>query len=444
MGGLHRGDDPEVRHPLDVLDAQHLRVLEAESRLRAGAAEGVCHGVEGHQPPAVADRVDGDLEPLGGGRGRDLVHVLAGRHQEAEVAGVVAVGLEQRRAAAPQGAVGVELDATDRQAGVGIDLGAAREPAREQRRVVGEEDGRPQRQLARLAQRRVGADLLLPHPHVGHRGQPQRGAVAGGRDQPAPQVGVRGGRQPPLGEPHRVVDQHAGRMPRRVAQEAAAGGVGDRGIDLQLRHRAGVEQGGMAVDPLEPNGMAGDRRGQRFMGGEALLRPAVLVPSPAAHPGARGELAGRLAHPPHHLFIAGDADQVDLLQRLAEAAEVRVGVDQPRGDGAAGEVDHPGPRAGERRGAGVRPQIDDPPAAHGEAPLDFRRRLDGIEDPVPQDEVGTVLSMGRARRDGERRGEQQKTQGRPHSRRHFDISPGSSPHGVIPRECKEQAIRKHL
>ncbi len=87
-----------------------------------------------------------------------------------------------------------------------------------------------------------------------------------------------------------------------------------------------------------------------------------------------------------------------------------VGVDQAGGDRAAGEVDHPRPGPPEPRGAGVRAEVYDPPAADGEAPLDPARRLDGIEDPVTQDEVGGVLCIGKLRGGDDHRPEQQKAQ----------------------------------
>ena len=186
--------------------------------------------------------------PLAAARAGDRLQVIAGRYQQAEVAGVVAVGLEQRGAAAAQGAVGIELDAAHGEPGVGVDLRAALEPVGEQRRVVGEEDRRPQRQLAGLPERRVGPVVAVADPHVGHRGQPERHTVAGGPAERAPAVRVRGRGQPALGPPLGVVDQHAGGAPRLVAQEAAAGGVLDGGVDPQDLHRPGVDQGGVAVD----------------------------------------------------------------------------------------------------------------------------------------------------------------------------------------------------
>ena len=71
-----------------------------------------------------------------------------------------------------------------------------------------------------------------------------------------------------------------------------------------------------------------------------------------------------------------------------------MGVDQPRRDGPAMKVDHPRRRAAQRGGAGVRPEVDDPPAAHRESPLHPARRLHRIEDAVLQKEVGAVLRKG--------------------------------------------------
>ena len=71
-----------------------------------------------------------------------------------------------------------------------------------------------------------------------------------------------------------------------------------------------------------------------------------------------------------------------------------MGVDQARRHRPAVKVDDPGRRPAQGLGAGVRSEVDDPPAAHRQAPLDPARRMHGIEDAVLQKEVGPVLRKG--------------------------------------------------
>ncbi len=74
-----------------------------------------------------------------------------------------------------------------------------------------------------------------------------------------------------------------------------------------------------------------------------------------------------------------------------------MGVDEARGDGAAGEVDDLGCRSGQGRGAGVGAQIDDAALAHRQAALDGAGRGHRVEAAVAQDQVGGVLGEGRNR-----------------------------------------------
>ncbi len=164
MGGLHGGDDPQPGHALDVLHPQHLRVLQAEADLRSRTTQGPLHGVDGHQAAAVADGVDPHLEAGGQGAPGDLLEVVAGRNQQPEVLGIVAVGLDQGGAAAAQGAVDVHLDATHGEPRVGIDLRTALEPAVEEVLVVAEEHGGSQGELAGPAQGVVGPVVGVADP----------------------------------------------------------------------------------------------------------------------------------------------------------------------------------------------------------------------------------------------------------------------------------------
>ena len=144
------------------------------------------------------------------------------------------------------------------------------------------------------------------------------------------------------------------------------------------------------------------------MSGELLLGPDVLVPAPAAHPGALRHFRSGLTHPADDLVVRWGGRQVHLLQRAAKAGKVGVGIDQPGGDGAAGQVDHLGLRTAKTGGARVGTEVDDTAAAHGETALDAARGLHRVKHPVLQDEVGTVLCKGGSDGRQDRQTEQKK------------------------------------
>ena len=96
---------------------EDLRVLDPEAGVpRAGVlAQGRLVGVEDDPVGPVADRVGPHLEAVSEGEARGLEDSLGWRHQEAHVAGIVRVGLEERGAAGAESAVGVELHRADGQ-----------------------------------------------------------------------------------------------------------------------------------------------------------------------------------------------------------------------------------------------------------------------------------------------------------------------------------------
>ena len=154
--------------------------------------------------------------------------------------------------------------------------------------------------------------------------------------------------------------------------------------------------------------MIGDRLRQRVAVGKALAGPAVLVPAAAEDPGAARMRRGGLADPPDHLLVARGADEVDLVEGRAQPFEVRVGVDQPRGDGAPAELDHLRRRTAQGESAGILAQVDDAAAAHRDAAGEVSRGGHRIQDSMHQDEVGAVL-----RRGWTAAGEQRPGQGKP-------------------------------
>ena len=114
---LHGGEDAQLPEARDVRGVEDLRVLDAEAGVlrRRVLAEGRLVGVEHDPVGAVPDGVGPDLEAVGEGEARGLQDPLGRRDQQARVAGVVRVGLEERRATGAERAVGVELDRADGQ-----------------------------------------------------------------------------------------------------------------------------------------------------------------------------------------------------------------------------------------------------------------------------------------------------------------------------------------
>ncbi len=216
--------------------------------------------------------------------------------------------------------------------------------------------------------------------------------MAGGGGKPPLAVGA--GRRGKLAEAHGAIHEHAGRLARRVAQQAPAHRVAGRGADAESGHGAGVDQRRMAVDPGQPDRVIGNRLREELVSGEGLVGPTVLIPAAAAQPGPGRQPAGSRTHPPDDLVVARRAVEIDLVELLSEAGEMGVGVDQPRRDGASGEVDQAGRGAAQGGGPRVVPEVDDAAAAHRQAALDRLGRLNRVEHAVHQDEVGHVLRMG--------------------------------------------------
>ena len=260
--------------------------------------------------------------------------------------------------------------------------------------IRGQEESGADRQRVRAAEVRVRLGLHRVDPHVRHRGQAALGAVqCGGGELTLHRCHV-GARDLVARRHHGHVDHHTRRMALRVPEKPAACGIGNIRSDTQDLHGLRVDQGGMAVDAGDPHGVVRHRGRERVVGRELLLGPVVLVPAAAPDPGAGGHLRGGLAHAPDHLVVRRRIHEIDLRERLAQAREMRVGVDQAGRYRAAGQVDHPGLRTAEACRTRVRPEVDDPAAADGEAAFHLRLRLDGVEHPVCQDEVGGVLCIG--------------------------------------------------
>ena len=313
----------------------------------------------------------------------------------------------QRRAAAAQRAVAVELDAAHDHPRLRIEPRAAPEPGSEQGPVVaGEEERGAQRQLAGLLRREIGADPGLADAHVGDRGEPHACARRRRAAQPGALLVVGGGRLVRSDEIHRVVDQHSGRLAALIAQDPASGRVGGLRGDAGDGERARVGETGVAVDPPHPHRMIGHRGRERGVARELVLGPAALVPAAAGDPGARRGLAAARDEARDHVFERGGIAEVHLAQLAAQPEQVGVGVDQAGGHGAARELDHLSARPAQPGGAGIGTQVEDAACPHRQGPRHPARRRDGVEHPAAQQEVGRVLSGRRRRTD--------HTQDRPH------------------------------
>ena len=230
--GLHRGDDAELREARDVGVRDDLGVLDAEARIGDGTLGGRHRGesllvlVERDAVAAVADGVGLDLDAAPQARDRDAQDLLGRRHVEAAVARRIAVGRIERRAAAAERAVHVELDRAHREPRVAAPvIAAGREQLLGVRGRAADRDvdakldaagGVEPAELLDFAQGRAGLLQFRPaEPHV----------VRGARLEGARELLVRRRRHVAVDEVHRVVDQHAGRLavPGRAGSARPAG-----------------------------------------------------------------------------------------------------------------------------------------------------------------------------------------------------------------------------
>ena len=164
---------------------------------------------------------------------------------------------------------------------------------------------------------------------------------------------------------------------RGVAHDAAARRVGRGRGDAGRGKPAGVGEHGVAVHaPQQHRVVRRPPRRACALVGKRLLRPAVLVPPAAQHPGARRELGGRLPHPRHDLVEA---------RRVAAGPPAR----GPRRSrrGGRGSRSSPGRRA-RRRGPPPRP----PTRRHGAASAGRHQRDDA---PVVDRDLEPLRSAGR-------------------------------------------------
>ncbi len=122
MRCLHRGDDVQPGEARDLGRIENLRVLVAHAQV-ARAGDLALHALEDvHDEPvrAVADSVDAGLESGLRRLERLRVDLVRRRRENAGVAGLVGIRLEQRRAARAERAVGANLNRAHREPWSGI------------------------------------------------------------------------------------------------------------------------------------------------------------------------------------------------------------------------------------------------------------------------------------------------------------------------------------
>ena len=108
---LHRRNHAELREARDVGVIEHLHVLDAKTVIdRRDRFERRFIRVERDAVAAIADRVRSDLEAVLERARRNVAQVLGRGLEQPGILGIVGVGIEERRAARAERAVGVELD----------------------------------------------------------------------------------------------------------------------------------------------------------------------------------------------------------------------------------------------------------------------------------------------------------------------------------------------
>ena len=208
-------------------------------------------------------------------------------------------------------------------------------------------------------QRAIDVDDLGAHAHLVHRRQ----TIGDGEILRAQNRGFdlrrRRRRQHAPHEPHREVDEHAGRLALVVAQDASAGRIFGRAGDVRLLERERVGPAGVAVDALEPHRPIGDHGVERCVRGKFGVGKTVLIPAVAEEPIAfdAGESVGALVG-------GGAAAQIDLTGGDAEAVEMRVRVGERGHHRPSGELDDARLLADERLHLGVGAEREDDAVAH--------------------------------------------------------------------------------
>ncbi len=341
VGRLHRRDDADRLEARDVARLHDLRVLDAVTlRAALGCGDFFLVDVEDLLVAGVANRMHVDLVTAAHRLRHHGVHLPALEEQQAVRMRVIAVRLDQRRAAAAQRAVRIQLDGAQCVHAVAVVV---------QRAVLGQHIEvragaadhavHARRQLARIGVGAVQAVLGHVHARVVHAGQAHARQFAQGAIEHRARFGL-GLRRQHFGQQIlRRVDQDAGRFAIRVTHDLAADRVRRGFRDAGQRQRAAVGPAGVAVDAFEPHRPVADDGVEFGGGGEAAQLPVFLVPAAPAQPWVPRIGACVLADRLQCAGQRGAVEQVELRQLLAQAEHVAVGVDQAGQQRAATHVD---------------------------------------------------------------------------------------------------------
>ena len=281
---------PEARN---VLGSDDLRVFDTPAVVGGGGfvTEHLGIRVKHDAVAAVADGVRADLQAAAAGLAHQPLELVGRGHQQAAVAVLVAVVLDQRRAAAAERTVGIELERAHVETAAGVVVGAVLAQPGERVGIAVGHRVDAQRQVALVGQALEGAQLLQRHAGVVHAGQAARDRVLRGRGEHALGGGVVERRHLALDQADGTVHEDAGRLALGVADDLPA-----LGLPVAVeRARAGLQRGavgpvGVAVDALDPHRAIGEGGVEVGGGRELLHRPVVLVPAATEQPLAGAEV----------------------------------------------------------------------------------------------------------------------------------------------------------
>ena len=143
----------------------------------------------------------------------------------------------------------------------------------------------------------------------------------------------------------RRLAQKTGELARRVAHQLTARRIGARSIEPGERERSGVGERGVARGVREQHGVLGARGGERrvhrvaFDRGPRRRRPLLLMPAATADPLTGGRRTRRRRDRGDDLVPAPRRGEVEHGQRVAEAHEVTMALDEAGNDQPAAELD---------------------------------------------------------------------------------------------------------
>ena len=428
MDALHRRDHAELPEARDVGQTEMLRVLDAPTPVlhRRIRLEGGLEDVERLAVGTIADGVHTELHAVGGGDGRQLLHLGHWRRVEAAAAGRVAVGREHPGAARAERAVEGLLDGRD---GEVVVVQAHRLVGGQLRLdvLVAVAHHDPQAD----AERALGSGLLQ-HVDGGEvltgvlerRDALLQRGLDRQRDLTARVGGAFRGRllrhprgQRVFGQVGRGLAQHADGSAARVFEDLAARRVLAGRRDAGGLHGLRVHVDGVPAGVLEKHRIVRRYLAERVVNRKALdvglghRRPLLLMPAASANPLARFRVGGGVGHQRHDLAPARRRHQVDHHARLTEAHEVAVAFDEARHGREPTQIDDLSGGADEWLHVGGGAHGHDAITAHRQRPHFGQRRIHRDDLAVARHHRRR-FHRGRARacgQDRQRRGHRRQT-----------------------------------